>query len=79
MSGAGNTWIQEAQREGYTVVSNLPIGKYLKLEDSAYLLAYDRYTVSRGGWVLLVDHSMEKMSKSDFDYFYKLDPPDFDK
>ncbi len=75
MVGGQLARIKDAKTEGYTVVWNLEIGKYLKLEDHAYVLAYDRDAPNRGGWVLLVDDTREKMSKNDFNFFKDRDAP----
>ncbi len=63
--------IDEAKREGYTVIWNGKINK-LSETDQWGLLAYDQRAPLNGGWVLLANKTMEKMSAEDFASFKPL-------
>ena len=66
------TWpIDDAKKEGYTVVWS---GKITRLseDDQWCLLAYDQKAPLNGGWVMLANKTMEKMSAKDFAEFKPL-------
>jgi hypothetical protein len=72
MAMIGSSWIDEARREGYTVVFGQPLLDYIRYDDAFHVLAYDQNTTTRGGWVLFGDGTMEKISAKEFKELTKI-------